>query len=373
MKVKKLKKLLVSISEFSAKRLNLALAITSGIFLVVASGLYVWSHYSADKALTNQMLHRQQVIARSGAESIEHLFRATIDSITLLSEREELLTPTERQSALDRYLANWKHFSIVGVFLTDEDGTIVVNSSNVGSKLVGQSISERDYFKQAIREPKGEVFVSKPFISEIGNVAGDTILTFSIQVYDENGDFTGILTSVFLLNDVVNAYLDPLRISDATRISLLAPNGDFWYSQNIDLIDKNIYAVLDNFNFPGKSVFISKLTSGLNQLTEGKLDIVRPLEESEGVVIERSLIAYSPINYQHDNYLYLIVSNPADEAFQFDSTYKAMNFWMVIVVVAVVLAFSFFVVLVVRVAQRDSYIEGYIYGRDQMVHKPKEK
>ena len=65
------RRLLIRVGEIVSHKLWLAVSLISVVFILSGAFIYFQSEKKAETSLSEQTLHRQQVIARAGAKSIE--------------------------------------------------------------------------------------------------------------------------------------------------------------------------------------------------------------------------------------------------------------------------------------------------------------
>lgn len=335
-----LKKEIVSFLTKLANSLVFFMAI---VFLALASIIYLGFGTSARATLIEQMLHREQVIARSGASSIEGFLTLFGRSITILEETS--LT----QAELDIFVNRWKDSPVTGVVLTDASGEIIVNSNRTKESGVGTNVSDRDYFIWSKTAKDGEVFISSPVISRVGTTKGKYIVLVATPVIREN-KFQGVMAGSVLLPELSEYYLNSLKISEGTRIYLLDQDGVILASARQQLIGINYINYLNSEPFLGAKAAAPSLKRALEDKDEGKIDIV--LQEETNKILTRYLIAYTPIKTDgEERHWVLAVATPVDDALIYMGPIFARQ------IVAMVLVFLAVLALGIRLAKVIAYRE----------------
>ena len=313
------------------------------ILLVLAVVFFLGFGTSARAALIEQMLHREQIIARSGANSIETFMNLVGNSITIIAKG----TPTPED--LDVFTEKWNDTPVVGIILTDASGEVIVNSNRTGELGTGVNLSDRDYFIWAKTAAEGQVYVSAPVISRLGTSKGKFIVLISSPVV-ENGEFKGVLAGAALLSDVPGYFLEPLKISPATRIYLLDDSGVILSSGVPQLIGVNYIDYLASNPFLGSVATVPTFKKALASKEEGKIDIA--LQDETNQKLTRYLIAYTPLLLNGDERHWLLaVATPAEDALVYMGPIYARQF------VAIIVAFLAVLALGIRLAKVIAYRE----------------
>ena len=267
----------------------------------------------AESAITQQMLRREQVIARAGAANVVSFFQVFGNSIAVLAQ----LSSMERRDAktvhdLDAFVEQWRGSDLVGgVALTDRDGLVLLNSNVLGTSDAGASLADRDYFLWAKNSSEeGKYFVGQPVNSRLGTTEGQLIVPVAAPVF-QKGEFSGVAVASVKLRPLTERYLNLMKISDRTEIYLIDSRGKLLYSSVPDAVDLNISELLGD-----------NVTNALDTAQEGKLHATYVNPKSGKP--EDHLIAYSPIFLGGQNKLLIISStgqNSADPtAFQIRQT-----------------------------------------------------
>lgn len=269
--------------------------ILSGILVILFAGaVYLLLGKGAADALKEQMLHREQVIARAGVASVESFFSVATRSLIGLA-LNPILTgdPKDAKALLDGYMGRWEGTPVGGILLLDKNGVVITGSNPAGVNSVGVSLADRDYFKWAKTAAKGQYFVSQPLLSKAGATKGHYVVTVVSPVFDVNGKFFGAIDEAVLLSELTDEYLIPLKISDATATFLIDGQGVIIGTSVPKLEGVGYINYLKTKPYPGAETTAEQFENALKSNTEGKIDTV--LQEAQTGKLVRYLIAYDPV------------------------------------------------------------------------------
>lgn len=263
----------------------------------LGAAFYLVLGRGAKSTVTQQLLRRQQTIARAEASNITSFFQVFGDSMAVLAQ----LSSMERRGPetvqdMDAFVEQWRDSDLVGgVVLTDRNGVVRFNSNVLGTRDVGASLADRDYFVWAENQlGEGEYFIGQPVVSRLGASKGQTIVVVAAPVY-QNGIFAGVVAASVKLQPLTERYLGLMKVSDATDVYLINEHGDLLYSSSAsDAMGSNLFEHLQG------------LKNTLNTTEEGKLQ-VSYLDPKSGKP-EEHLIAYSPITLGSQNWLIIMAS-----------------------------------------------------------------
>lgn len=360
-------------------RLNAVLAVVSSFFIVVAGIFYFVAEKKAEDALIEQTLHREQIISRAGAESIESFFELLGAQVATFSTRNAIVTQNleDSQAALDLFMEKLGGTPVAGIIFAGEDGKVLVNSNRTKSPDVGGNISDRDYFAWARGAKESEVFVSKSFVSWMGASKGKYIVVVAAPVV-ANGEFQGVLAAAVILSEVTDTYLTPLKISEKSQIYLVNREGILLSTTQNELVGQGFIQYVEDNPFPGSSILVKNLKELLAsafERGEGKFNYLRNSPEDKKT-IKRWLLAYSGVDFGgkgleqpegiSSQRWILGVETPAEDALVFFGPFSALQIASFVKAVLVVISFSALLILAVRVAQRNAYLKGFAEGRDHI-------
>jgi hypothetical protein len=329
--------------SFLNKLANSVVFFMTVILLVLAVVFYLGFGTSARAALIEQMLHREQIVARSGSSSVGVYLNLVGNSLKILAK----VAPT--QEGLNIFTEKWNDTLVTGTILTDAKGKVIVNSTRPGEVSTEMDLSDRDYFIWAKTAAEGEVYLSNPFISRSGTSEEKYVVLISTPVL-KNGEFNGVLAGAVLLSEIPEYFLDPLKISTATRIYLMDERGVILSSPISQLIGVNYIDYLNSNPFLGSLATVPTFKKALASREEGKIDIA--LQDETNGKLTRFLIAYSPIMINGDERHWLLaIATPAEDALVYMGPIYARQF------VAIVAAFLAVLALGIRLAKVIAYKE----------------
>ncbi|OGM02181.1 hypothetical protein A2115_01570 [Candidatus Woesebacteria bacterium GWA1_41_8] len=332
---------------------------------VTAIGLvYFWAGEKAEVSLAEQILHREQVIARAGARSIENFIKFTGSRLTVFATRSSVTSFDQEilPEALEELVDSWAGTPVVEAVVIDKEGIVrfIKNRKDTGAKE-GVVVSDRDYFRWAQAASSGEYFVGMPLLPRLGGYEGKSLVPVATPIFDAQEEFGGVLVSGILLDDLVSFYINPLRISDDTQVFLLNPKGVFYSAPNPKLVGVNIFEYFGKMEFPGKDEFFWQLRLRFEKKGEGKFDVVLP--DPSYKKLTRYLMAYAPVSVDDESWA-LIVSTPIEDALLYFGPFGLTYITSMVIVIFIVIAFSVLLVLVRRYTQRDSFLQGFAAYRD---------
>lgn len=358
--------------------LNLTLAIFVSIFVIIGGFFYNYAGQITKKSLAEQTLHREQVISRAGARSMESFLDlvargfATLalqDGVSL-NDNEMDITSSKMQTFIDE----WEGTPFVEVVLSNTEGELLMLANRgQDSFKKGIDISDRDYFNEAKKLDKGDVYVGSPILPRTGDFEGQYILPISTPVYSDSGELEGVLGGAILLSGVTEKYLKPLRISEDTNIYLIDSSGTFLYSSNYpEIISDNIFSYLENDPFPGRDYLVNLLHQKFDEVfskKEGKIDFVRN-DYYKKTKLGRFLLAYSVVDLDNTDVSFgnhmrwvLAVETPAQDAFIFFWPFARRQTIVLIVFMIFIVFNVLFTILLIRIAQKEAYLKGFSLGR----------
>lgn len=293
------------------------LFVFSAIFFVALGFIfYLVLGRSARETLIEQMLHREQVVVRSGAASIESFFELTGRSLIILSKNQDIISQDKNsQRALEEFISHWESTPVVEAIIVDKDGKVVfVGNKTQTGFVTGVSLADRDYFLASSKAKEGEVFVGGPLLPRLGAFQGELLVPISTPIFKE-GEFKGVLAAGISLSKLTNGYLDPLKISPQTEVYVLSGDGEVLYAPFKEIIGRNIFQQVSENPFLGSEVLMGEVKKRLDKGGEGKADIAYP-KNLEGLTLKRMLIAYSPIEINEGRF-FLAVATPIEDALMF--------------------------------------------------------
>jgi C4-dicarboxylate-specific signal transduction histidine kinase len=284
------------------------------LVLVVGVGVafYILLGRGAGVSISDQILNKQEVLARAEASNIFSFFRVFGESIAVVSRTKAI--QLRNQNAIpnmDAFIEEWGESDLVrGIALTDKNGTVVLNSNVIGTRDIGTSLVDRDYFLWAKTGSKeGEYYVGSPVVSRFGATLDDPIIPVAAAVY-RNGTFTGVLVAVVDFHNLTKNYLELMHISNSTDVFLVDQSGKLIYSNNFSEGEGlNLIEYLEQNPFYGSQKLSEAFVKALELEGEGG-DIVKFIDPVSHK-LETHIVAYSPILMGSQNWL-LVVSSPIE-------------------------------------------------------------
>jgi len=336
------------------------------LFLIVSSSIlyYTMSQRAVD-SLTQQYMDQQKSVTQMGAISISSFIDLTSKTLVLLPEDTDLVFVTDdTQERMQTFVDKWSSTPVVVFFRFDSEGNRVLAATNVDQveyKGVDNKSNEA-CIEWAITAQLGEICFTDIDVpgheeeKQLGYVFG---MVTPIHV---NGKFDGSLVLGISLDKLTEVYLDNLRITDDTIVSIITPKGDIVYSDNADYINKNILELLRENLFLGSPVIVDDVEQMLktNKAGVGDLALPKPFDTQ----LLRMLISYAPIQV-NNSYVMLVTRTPIYPALQMITPFYLGSVAFVVVMLLALL------LLVVGVTKGMAYREGFVgHGR---LHGEKQK
>ncbi|MDO8487704.1 MAG: cache domain-containing protein [bacterium] len=286
----------------------------SGLLIIVGLGLvfYFVLGRGGKSALTDELLTRELILARSQTANLTTFFQARARSIVALSKLSSMKHRNEETvQDLDGFVEQWSKDGLIGgIILTNKDGLVELNSNISGTRDTGASVADRDYYLQVKDEIiKDEYFIGKPVISRMGGSKGQTIVPVAAPVY-QNQLFGGVVAVSVILEPLTERFLSLMKISDSTEVYLINQNGDLLYSNlTPDSVGSNIFESPQANSFLGGQTLSNQMKAALAANQEGKLETAYL---NSGGSLEVRLIAYSPVKLETQNWL-LVIASPIQD------------------------------------------------------------
>jgi len=342
-----------------------ALAAIAVFFLITFSGiLYLTMGREATASLTQQYLDRQMSVTEMGASSMTSYIELTGRSLVHLAEDDHIVyVNNNTKEWVQAYVDDWSTTPLMVIFRFDSEGNriIAVSSDRTVEYKEVVNKSEQVCIGSAETFQPGEVCFTDVHIpgDKIDEHFGFMIgMVTPIYVNDQ---FDGSLLFGISLNKLTEFYLDNLRITDGSVVTIITSEGNVLYSSNPDYIGKNLLELLKDNVFLGSPVLVDKVEQVLtaNEAGSGDLALPKPL----GSRVSRMLLAYAPIQID-GGHMMLVVRTPYSEALKMAAPFYVSNIAIVIVVFLALLLLV--VVIVKNVAYREGFIgHGKMHGEKQ--------
>lgn len=345
-------KIVASFGKFLKKYPNTIGVILIVISLIGAVVIYWVQGVSTQNALAEQMLHREQVVARSGANSMGYFLANIGRNITVFSTREEIVAADYGASlaSLQKVIKVWAGTPLEAMVITDKNGIIKIDLSQTSSPDLGADVSDREYFLWAKNAAKGEYYIGDPIVSRLGATEGTYVIPVATPIFNQKNEFNGVLVAIIPLDRLAEKFISPLKISDKTDVYIIDAVGNLVYLSATEYLGKNIIDLTNEINFKGNGA-VAEMFKGefAKPGTEGKLDISFPNLNHGGVVV-RNLLAYSGVNTGGSGMpaWYLIIATPAEDAFLYTGVFYTDQIVSLIYFVIVILAISCYAITYTR-------------------------
>lgn len=269
------------ILSFWTLRLSLLLIIVLGaaFYLVLGRGAQV--------SVTQALLIQQQTIARAEKSNIISFFQKFGDSVATLAQLSSIERRDEDTALdLDTFMEQRRDTGIIAeVALTDKLGIVKFNSNISGTRDIGHSLADRNFFAWAKSEAKkGEYYIGRPMVSQLGETISQTTIVVASPVYREDV-FSGVLAASVKLQPLVERFFGLMKVSDRTKAYLVNERGDLIYSNS----DQDVLR---------DQTVSDRIEKALTSTEEGQFQT------------EKYLVVYSPLTLGVQKWL-LIISSPA--------------------------------------------------------------
>lgn len=340
-------------TRFYSNKINLALLIPVFLFLVAAVAFRYAMEDRAKAVLKEQTLLRQQVIVSSGAKSITSFFELTGHSLVWFASNLDL--EEDIQKNLDILLAEWQGTPVRAVAYIDQNGVVRQLGGMEEFKPVYEEVrvAHLDIFQQLKTTGKGQVLVGDPMFPP--GLKDPVLIVPVVTPLIRDEQFKGAIVMAVVLSDLTEEYLDPLKISEETRIYLINDKGIIIYSSLEQVIGQNYFEVLEEKQFPEKERAVSILRQALQSGEGGKMELILPNEKTGKFT--SFLIAYSSVR-RDEKYYVLAVATPVEDALVFYKSFRELEIVSFFVTFLSIIVFSAYIVLVVRMAQKKSFLDG---------------
>lgn len=304
------------------------------IFCALSSFVYLTLGSGSVKSLIEQMLHREQIIARSGVRSIASFIDLSSKSILILADN-----PNLNSDNIKFFIESWTDTPLSGIIQVDKRGEIITAFSNIETLKAGGNVFDRDYFQSALKLTSPKVIIGKPVISRATGANQSYKIPLAVPLF-KNNQFDGIISVSVTITLLTQNYLEPLKISNQTEIFLINSEGIILSSLHSEVIGDSIQNYVANHPFLGDKIVSSQIQKKINLGGEHKLDIAIP-NLSTGK-ITRTLIAIAPITIRDNSQWYLAITTPAEDALIFISPFIMRNLLGIIISFFVSIAITLF-------------------------------
>lgn len=298
------------------------------------------------------MYHKGKLTASSGAKSIEIFLEMTENSLLLLAQNPDIINQgANTQQVLDKFASRWKGTPVVGIARFDNSGSPIFLSSNIGvpSNLTLDDISvdDRDYFTWAEDATEDDTYIGKPLLPRIETLNTQFIIPL-ITPINRNGEFDGVLLVGISLPKLTAAYLDPLQVSQNSRVYLINSDGTILASLSgyEGYVGLNYIEYLnDNPHLKSEGV-VQAFTKALENEEASRLEL--PLYSPSEKKMISFLIAYSPVIYGNEHWT-IALAIPADDMNSDLAPFKKGGIMFIALFFVVILSMSAIGTLTVKI------------------------
>lgn len=332
------------------------------VFFSTAGTLFYWQLSGRTEQIAIERAKTQElIIARSGALSITEFLKERRTNLLLLAEIEAVKAGEEEKGrqVLRDLIGRLEGRLIANIVRVDKEGKTVWSENLEHEKAAeGVDVSDRDYFIWAgSQKGSGEVFFSHPLKARGGSGEGTWVMVMAAPVFYKN-EFNGLVFVSFLLEDLTRKFITPLVSSSPARAFIVSQDGKVITSSFPEMIGKNAVE-----EFPlGERVGREEYSRVIERAFSGEEGSAIHSDYFSGGE-DRVITAYSPLKVKGASWS-LLVSVPYREAAGFLAPLKIGQSLGFVFCLIGVLILGVLFVLGVRIAQRESFVNGFIDGRD---------
>ena len=169
---------------------------------------------------------------------------------------------------------------------------------------------------------------------------------------------------MILLSELTKTYLNPLKISKDTQVYLLNQEGIFLHSYYPELVGKSAIGYLEENSYPGSDKIIDWIEEKLAESEKGKY--IFPMQDLDNKTeFKRYLLAYTPFSLGERHFI-LAVATPREDALAFFPPFYGNQVAALDFLLFYVLSIVGVLILAIRIAQKEAYLEGFVHARDNM-------
>lgn len=353
-----------SFKRFLKNKLNQKLIFVLSLFILIAALTFKILAFQIEQALIDRTFVRQQAMAQAGSKSINSLLEIMSHAIVELADEVNL--EGDIQQSLEDFIAQWQKTPIKSIAFIDENGIRqAISTTSTESIKPTVDVSEVKSFQWAKQAKKGEVHIGEAIVPP-GIVRTIYVIPVVTPVV-RDGQFKGALAIPIYISYLAEEYLNPLRVTDLTRVYLVNSNGVLIYTPTEGLIGLNYFDVLKQRDFPEKEEAEKELRLALESGKRGKLDIKLPNEQAEGA-ITRFLVSYSPVK-ENDNRNFLVIATPIDHIIDLYKPFLTSLGLGIILMTFCVFILIALIVLTWKTIQRDAFEDGFKAGKKYLKRK----
>jgi len=356
--------------SFCKKKRNRPLIISAVFFLILGICLAEVARGQVKKSLVEQMLHREQVIARSEARSIERFFESVARVVITESDCPMIETfGLAAQKRMLKIIGQWEGTAFTELGLIDSQGQVKYEvgwEEMLVRENPGVSVVDREYFIQAKSMKEDKIYIGDPIKARGGPFEGEYVVPLVAPII-KDGRFKGVLAGAVLLSQLIDDYLEPLVISERTEVHLINSENVIIGSSLADKIGNNLSKYIEGGVKEETRTKFEELVKEVEETDEGKAEVILESLDGSGKE-ERVLIAVSTVHLDRvfSGELpdwYVGVETPREDAMHFFGMFGTAIRIVITVLILMTLCFSVALVMTGRLVQEDSYLDGLTDGR----------
>lgn len=264
-------------------------------------------------SVTGQLLRQEHAIAKAEAINIQSFIEGMGKDLIAVSQEKDVIIPgSGTEAVLKSYVDKWgKNELITGISLTDKDGIVIYNYSNLSPIEIGASLADRDYYIWAKAQVNSDNYlVGQSVIARFGINKGKYITPLAVPVF-RDGVFSGTVASAVRTADLVKYYLGAMSVSETTDIYLLGREGYLLFSSSQpNKIGIHIGDSRQTTLFSDNITLNNRIYHALSKEKDGSLvtRYVDPVSNKP----ETHALAYYPVKLVSRHWL-VILTTPATE------------------------------------------------------------
>jgi C4-dicarboxylate-specific signal transduction histidine kinase len=308
---------------------------------VAISGIFYWVTLKGTReTLNDEFSNREQIVARSGSQSISEFINLLGKNISVLSvDISEDPSVVNVKDNLSRFMAGWGNTPASAILFADKDGKVVANENIASIPAVGSSVADLPYFTWAKKAKVGEYLITSPIVGTVGYTKGKNMIALASPVV-VNGKFSGVVRVAIVLTDLANPYLNSLKFTENTRVYLSDEKGTILSSVTNTLIGVNYINYLSKISYKGQPDALNKFVNAISSPnSEGKFVAVLSDSLNQGKLVNY-VVAYSKVKVGSSNW-FLVVASPESEPGLYLWRVRNAAFGYFVFTLLMILLFSF--------------------------------
>lgn len=264
-------------------------------------------------SIVGQLLRQEHAVAEAQAQNIQTFVNDMGNDLISVSKENDIVNPgLGTNKVLKSFVDRWgKNNIITGISITDKEGVVIYNHSNISPMEIGTSLADRDYFIWAKDQiAGGHYIVGASIIARYGVNEGRYITPLAVPIF-RDGVFSGMLASAIRTSEMTEYFLSTMNISGNTDVFLLGKNGYILFnSRNPEDLEINISEAKQNNLFLDNKRLNEKIYNALAKEKDGSL--VAKYKDSNSGVPESHAIAYYPVIMPGRHWL-VVLATPVTE------------------------------------------------------------